>query len=296
MEDNEEAERLFKEALAALKEMRHLINTIGKPYAAKVHGKYGEFLLSIEKKEEGEKQLRAAAKLGYGSGEVKPSPSAHNASTSQVSGSTSSAPGIPSMAFGPAEWEKYFGEVDPAPPLPADIEEILNSSCHYWPTKKVSETHLLFYVPSQVDDKPLTLNSLGHLIQNPKGGGKKTKYRYYKDDLVKAYGSKVTEAHWVLMTRDVVPGSRKNTYLKQCDLSKGGDEPLHLLDATVGILMSHTMSGKRLFGDNPWTDTRCQEVYGGYQICVGSFSLDGLSLHNDWSGGDGCGLALARKF
>ncbi len=58
---------------------------------------------------------------------------------------------IPSMAFGSVELEKYFGKVDPAPPLPANIEQILNSPCHYWQDKKVRETHLLFYVPRRVN-------------------------------------------------------------------------------------------------------------------------------------------------
>jgi hypothetical protein len=197
------------------------------------------------------------------------------------------------MAFGPADWEKYFGEVDPAPPLPANIDEILNSPCHYWPGKKVRETHLLFYVPSQVNGKPLTLNTLETLIQNPKGGGHATKYRYYyvKDQ----HESKGTTAHWALMTRDVVPGSRNKTYKDQCALVKGGDEPPHLLDAATGILMHHAKSGERLFSNSPSTYTRCQEKSNAFQTRVGGLSVDGLSL-NIYYDYDDCGLASSRKF
>ncbi len=199
------------------------------------------------------------------------------------------------MAFGPAEWEKYFGKVDPASPLPADIEEILNSPCHYWPEKKVRETHLLFYVPSQVNGQPLTLDRLGDLIQNPKGGGKRTKYGFYKDEIKKSYGSKVIEAHWVLMTRDVVPGSRNKSYKDQCALAKGGNEPPHLLEAAVGILMHHARSGERLLIDDPLTHTRCQEEVEGYQTTVGAQSLAELDLCLSVDDEDFFGLAFARN-
>ncbi len=202
---------------------------------------------------------------------------------------------VPSMAFGPADWEKYFGEVDPAPPLPANIEEILNSPCHYWPDKKVRETHLLFYVPSRVNGQPLTLGTLSELIQKPKGGGHAMKYSYFTDTLQAEHGSKGTEAHWTLMTRDVVPNSRKKPYKDQRALAKGSDEPPHLLEASVGILMHHARSGERLFGQNPVTYTRCQEKIQSYQTSVGELS-NGLFLRLVSRDYDVDGLAFSRKF
>jgi hypothetical protein len=97
------------------------------------------------------------------------------------------------------------------------------------------------------------------------------------------------------MTRDVVPNSRNKPYKDQCALVKGGDEPPHLLDAAVGILMHHARSGERLFSDNPLTYTRCQEKVRNYQTCVGGLSADGLSLYYSWYDVDNYGLALSRK-
>ena len=75
---------------------------------------------------------------------------------------------IPSIAFGKAEWGKYFGDVGIEPPLPANIENILNEPCSFWPDKKVKETHLLVLIPNTVNEKPFTMNYLGELIPETK--------------------------------------------------------------------------------------------------------------------------------
>ena len=83
---------------------------------------------------------------------------------------------LPPLAFGKADWEKYFGEVGIEPPLPPNIHDILESSCPFWPAKKVKETHLLVLIPQTVNGKALTLDYLEQLIQKPLGGGHATKY------------------------------------------------------------------------------------------------------------------------
>ncbi len=44
---------------------------------------------------------------------------------------------FPAIAFGKAEWAKYFGDVGVEPPLPADINAILSAPCPFWSGKKV---------------------------------------------------------------------------------------------------------------------------------------------------------------
>ena len=72
---------------------------------------------------------------------------------------------LPSIAFGKDSWEKYFGDIGVEPPLPANIEEILNNFCTFWPDKKVKETHLLTLIPEKINKTPFTLNYLRKLIQ-----------------------------------------------------------------------------------------------------------------------------------
>ena len=89
------------------------------------------------------------------------------------------------------------------------------------------------------------MNYLEELIQNPKSGHS-TKYRYYWDGAKEAVGDKSYPSHWVLMTRDIIPGSRDERYSKCCDMivnhrKKTGIpyELPNLLEATSSILMHY---------------------------------------------------------
>ena len=117
----------------------------------------------------------------------------------------------PSIAFGKADWGKYFGDIGLEPPLPKNIEKILNEPCSFWPDKTVKETHLLVLIPNTVNGKLFTMNYLEELIQKPKSGHS-TKYRCYIDSAKEAVGDKSYPSHWILMTRDIIPDSRGNKY------------------------------------------------------------------------------------
>ena len=85
---------------------------------------------------------------------------------------------VPSIAFGKAEWRKYFGDVGVEPQLPADIKKILKEPCSFWPDKKVKETHLLVLIPNTANGKSFTMNYLEDLIEKPKSGYT-ARHRFY---------------------------------------------------------------------------------------------------------------------
>ena len=192
----------------------------------------------------------------------------------------------PAIAFGAEKWNKYFGNVGIEPPLPPNIENILNSSCPFWPDKKVRDTHLLFLVPATVDGKPLTLNSFQELIQKPKKGYK-TQYKFYDSYVKNELGNQSTSSHWVLMTRDIIPGSRGKSYEDQKKLvathAKNSGQPYELpkaLDVTIGILIEHVQTATKLYSDNPFIYTRCQEKVGEnrWPVAIGGFAAGGLDI------------------
>ena len=207
------------------------------------------------------------------------------------------------VTFGAQEWKKYFGEVDEVP-LPADIDEILDRPCPFWPDKQVKDTHLLVLIPATVGGVPFTLNQLGKLIQRPNNDGHSTKYRFY-GDLVKAQIGEQSppRSYWLLMTRDILPDSWDKTYDAQKALvaayaSKLGlpYEMPHALEAATAILLHHAREGERLFGDDPWTFTRCQEVVNGWPVVVGGFSSGGLGVDSSSLVHDFRGASCLRKF
>ena len=186
-------------------------------------------------------------------------------------------------AFGKAQWEKYFGDVGVEPPLPENIYEILNGPCPFWKEKKVHETHVLVLVPQTVNGKPLTLKTLGDLVQKPRNGGHATKFERC---FVGEYVDQPAQSHWALMTRTVIEGSRNISYkdqqgllAKYCQQAQVAYEVPKILDAAVCIFMEHVRSGTQLYGREPVTYTRCQEkCNANYYLDVGGGSGSGLDV------------------
>jgi hypothetical protein len=209
-------------------------------------------------------------------------------------------------SFGAEEWSRYFGEVGEEPPLPPNIDEILNGACPFWAGEVVKDTHLLVLIPATVAGEPFSLNLLGELIQHPKAGDRSTKYRHYNSDVQEQLGAQSPgRSYWVLMTRDVLEGSRYETYASQKDLvaqyaSRTGlpYELPGVLEVATAILSHYVRSGERLYTDVLWTWTRCQELVNDrYPAIIGGFSDGGLGVYNYYA--DDCsfrGVSSLRKF
>ena len=197
-------------------------------------------------------------------------------------------------------WERYFDAVGEDPVLPDGLEAIMDSPCPFWVGRQVRDTHLLALIPSHVAGQPLTLDYLGDLITRPQGEDHGTKYRYYWDGIRKAIGNQSpSSSYWVLMTKDVLPGSRDKSYRDQCALVERhqGYAVPGALEAAVVVLLHHVRSGERLYSDNPYTYTRCRERVRGLQLVVGGFSSGGLSVDNNYnSSRSDSGIAGLRKF
>lgn len=200
---------------------------------------------------------------------------------------------VVSLAFGEKQWKQYLGEVGLAPRLPAEIGEILSRPCPFWPNKQVKDTHLLALIPAKVNDKLFSLNLLSELIQHPRGGDRNTKCRYYHQDVRRVLGNRsCDQAYWVLMTRDVLPRSRGMGYRDQGALvaqhTSSTGLPYELpgvLEAATVVLSHYVRGGERLYTDEPWTYTRCQDLIsvGGDDrpTIVGGFNTSGLSISYD---------------
>jgi hypothetical protein len=212
---------------------------------------------------------------------------------------------IPVESFGAEEWGRYFGEVGIAPPVPECIVKTLSSSCPFWPGEIVKDTHLLVLIPATVSGNAFSFNLLGELIRRPKGGGYPTKYDCYDGDVREALGAQSPRcSYWVLMTRDVIVGSRNKDYADQKALvdahAKRTDLPYALpgaLEAATAILSRYVCSGERLYADNPWTYTRCQELVDNqYPVIVGGVAPGGIFVSSSSSAHNDYGVASLLRF
>ena len=202
--------------------------------------------------------------------------------------------------FGEIEWGRQFGSVGEAPPLPDNIEEILDGPCPFFKAKKVFETHLLALIPAAINEEPLTLDNLEGLIAKPRRGNP-TKYEYYESSTKKAHGSTAPDkTHWVLMTKDVIPGSRAKTYAQQKKLvTKYPPYRLpQVREAVICIAMEYIFSQRYIYGQDPWTYTRCQETVADWPVVVGGFGSGGLGVYNDNDSYDleDYGVGFLREF
>jgi hypothetical protein len=180
--------------------------------------------------------------------------------------------------FGKKEWVDRYGDIGKQPPLPPNIEEILNAPCPIWPNKKVYQTHLLTLIPLTVNGNPLNLKLLGEIVQQPIQGRTTNYHTFFTGEYLDIPAK---ASHWTLLSRDVIPGSREKNFTHHQQLVR--KYPLYevpnVLDAAVSIFMEYALTGNKLYSDSPWTFTRCQEKYNDkWQLAVGWFDENGLSI------------------
>ena len=210
------------------------------------------------------------------------------------------------LAFGKANWKRFFGgDVGKVPPIPENMAETLKALCPFNPGKQVGDTHMLVLIPQTVNKKPFTLNLLQELIQKPKEKTP-TNFCFYSPKVKEELGkNSIAKSYWVLMTKDVIPGSRNNPYKKQKQLVKekgAGSYALpSAIEAAASILMHYFKTDECLYGQDPWTVTRSQETVSEDQrpVGIGGFSLGGLDVdyYGPFDGDvDDVGAAAVRKF
>lgn len=218
------------------------------------------------------------------------------------------------FSFNPSHWNQFFGlesvsndeNKKAIDSLPKNINEILMSPCPAFAGKRVMDTHMLVWIPESVRGKPLTINSFGLLLkQYPEFSKSETGYQFICDQIVQKIGDNAIQPGWVLMTTDVVPGSRENSFDEQkelvANLNKDGQTDYRVPnagEAIVSISTKNLISGtkKCIFSLDPLAYTRCQENIQGVQLVLGGCS-PALSVGNDnrcvhtW-----IGVAGLRKF
>ena len=202
--------------------------------------------------------------------------------------------------------------------LPGDIVSILNEKASFMLDSKASPhrvwaNHLLTLIPSHVTlpdgpPVPFTLDQLSELVRERYLPNNEDDYKYYNPAARAQFDAESSNrSYWLLMTCDVLQGTRGKTYVEQQEeveeYSGEGYELLSGLEVATSILARYAQSGnrqERLFGDSPWTYVRCasgQLVDGEWPLAVGGFGPAGLDVYGDSGCDDSSfGVACCRKF
>lgn len=189
-------------------------------------------------------------------------------------------------AFDKEAWEKAFPvSIKRAPPLSSNLKVNLEQADPYEPGKKLKDTCQLFLRPEKVvllkngKEVELTFNCIEELAKTATQINKRTKYQTVCENL-RDYLSKVPamKAGWVLMRKEVIPGSRTLSFKDQKSLLKGKFEAPSFIDVILLNILTYASEGRYLYGTYPYTYTRSQEEYLNHQVIIGGFGPSGLLI------------------
>jgi hypothetical protein len=215
------------------------------------------------------------------------------------------------IAFGNDKWAKCFGSgIIKDEPVGADfaslpwrevIEDFRNIT-KVFPMRKATDCLMLVRLPKTLNGG-LSINSIGSLARRYFPDCDKGYRDLWSNTAQRLENQSISESYWVLMTKDILPESRWQSYPTQqqmvADLAEGSLKGYRVpgtLEAITCILSQYFDSRMRLFGHVPRTYTRCLEKIGGKQLVVGDFASDGLAVNRHYNDNLNVAIASLRKF
>lgn len=190
---------------------------------------------------------------------------------------------LSNLAFGRRLWTQCIGDTGAEPSLPRKINELLNRECHFWPGKKIRETHMLVLIPKTIEGNPVTVRYLNDSNLTSKDDRNPsvlvtTEISQIVDPIT------VDHSRWVLITKEIVPDTVEKDYDEQARQIQMAAEKTGLpysipsiLEATTCIfsdLINPTDPNYYLFGGlGNYKFTRCESV-NSYDLHIG-FVCDG---------------------
>lgn len=180
-------------------------------------------------------------------------------------------------SFGERKWAIFLGDVKAKSRLPRNIHEIMQEECPFWPGKKVIETHMLLLIPAKVDSMPLTLKGLDFLGRKPRQGRPKqydkTSWELVCEMMNQPAGMSVEKTQWVLMTKELLPGSHSLSYLDQCALLENSNtkqKVKYVVPRAIELAVAHFAKG--ISSEQPLHGllnySRCQETREDQQLAI----------------------------
>lgn len=171
---------------------------------------------------------------------------------------------IKNNAFNPERWRNYFGKVKEIQ-LDGKIWRVLQSPCPFFPNRRVADTHMLFFLPKEVDGKPLTLDRFQKLVSPEFGVNLKKQARSYEGidipDILRARDPLDSlnmdignpHSYFILMPTSVVPGSKNEPFEEQTQRIPMEYTVPKLHEAVAGIFLEKIRTKKPLFPEDPTT-------------------------------------------
>lgn len=176
---------------------------------------------------------------------------------------------LPLGCFGEKEWRQHGGNPGVVTHLPFQL--FLNFD---------SSKEILTFIPETINDEELNLNTIDAFVSP--FCNVTTCYKFpLKSAGIYEKTLKKTEAHWVILSKDVLPETREKTFSEQIAIvnAQGLSIP-NLVDVVVSLFMHFLQTNEFLY---PSTFTSVFEA-NDYRcaLAVGNISSKGLTISN-WS-------------
>jgi hypothetical protein len=214
---------------------------------------------------------------------------------------------------------------DKIPPLPNHIGQTLDSNCPIYREQrkldgtryKVKDTHVLVLVPEEFG----TVNQFERDVLKPYGEANypanenPLQFRYFLNEARREHADKpFAPTHWILITKDPLPGSRDKSWNKQVDLVNALSQEalinyeIPTLQEAFAMITTHKVvtqeslyqAGNAQNGD-VFTYTRVKETIASYHLVIGGSAPSGVRVdspspsHFGYDYGS-VGVAALRKF
>lgn len=202
------------------------------------------------------------------------------------------------------------------PPLPVDIHEILEGLCPIYKDQtkpdgtpyKIKDTHILYLIPAgTVNELEQRISAYGQQFFQ---GEKPLKFSFFWSEARQEYATVPnSQPQWVLISKDVLPGSREQTYTKQVQVvdalsakSLTDYQVPTLREASLAIFLHKIATGESLYNGNSqneghlYTYTRVKETTLNRHLIVGGFAPSGLYINGCYGfNSKELGVAAVRK-
>lgn len=176
-----------------------------------------------------------------------------------------------------------WGDVGQIPPPPKELLMDLVKPCPFDGEKKMSETHIVIFKPSQIDGRYLTPELLDEISQSEKFGMYKTRYNSIYSR-VAHHTDATLSGYWLAIPRRIPPQTLGQSYQNQIVFLQScpGYEVPTIIDIMFSCLTAHVSSEGRSslqLGRYPWRFTKCKEEIEGDHLAVGGLSWNGMQIY-----------------
>lgn len=172
------------------------------------------------------------------------------------------------FASSPLLWNEIFGEGTVSEDelkeafysLPDDIQKMLSAPCRAITDKKISDTHMLFYIPRAIRENPVNLNRFNDLLKTIDEFSQRADWHvetYHwgrHENCKKTIGRSEIESGWILMMKEFLPGTFNQEDKKSIEIFESFNETVSDAyqsptsgEALIGMSMEYFRSGSQLF-------------------------------------------------